>query len=73
MIVSTNAKVQKLHAKHCEQYWRIWYIATAVEGAAYFLFHPDLFTLVTCFKTTVMMLAWLGRNKDGTFVSASER
>lgn len=67
--MSENQEVQSLHKDHLDQYWRFYWIGTIVEIGAYFFFHPDLFTLVTCFKTTILTFLWMGRNGDGTFVS----
>lgn len=60
--------MQEIHRSHLAGYWPALYCGLAVEAAAYFLAHPDLFTLVVCVKTTLLTVIWLGR-ADGKFVS----
>jgi len=38
----------------------------------FFLIHPDLFTLVVCIKTMLMLAIWLARRSDGSFVRLQE-
>lgn len=66
--MSENEKVNGPHKEHLTAYWQVYWFATAGEIGCYFMLHEDLFTLITCFKTTAMLAFWLGRNADKTFV-----
>lgn len=66
--MSENPRVKGQHTQHLAAYWSVYYFATAGEVLGYFMLHEDLFTLITCFKTTLLLAFWLGRNEDKTFV-----
>nr|ODN87500.1 hypothetical protein L203_03277 [Cryptococcus depauperatus CBS 7841] len=53
------------HEKHLERYWPLLITGCVAEGIAYFLIHPDLFTLIVCIKTTVLTALWMGKDQDG--------
>lgn len=49
-------------------YWPLFIFGTMIEFVTFFLVHPDLFTLVVCLKTTILLGIWLGREDRGVFV-----
>lgn len=69
--MSENKDVKSPHVEHRAAYWQVYWLATGGEVGCYFMMHEDLFTLITCFKTTIMLAYWLGRNADKTFVRGS--
>jgi hypothetical protein len=66
--VSENKNVKALHQNHLDQYWPFFLFGTGVQVGAFFLVHPELFTLIVCFKTTALTVLWLGRKQNGQFV-----
>ncbi|GFZ47324.1 hypothetical protein JCM24511_05067 [Saitozyma sp. JCM 24511] len=69
--LSENKDVRALHANHLDQYWPFFLFGTGVQVGAFFLVHPELFTLIVCFKTTVLTVLWLGRKQNGQFWTSS--
>ena len=67
-LIAVNPKLIKQHQAHLDGYWPILTFATGVEAMCFFLIHPDLFTLVVCIKTMLMLAIWLARRSDGSFV-----
>ncbi|WVN89114.1 uncharacterized protein L203_104330 [Cryptococcus depauperatus CBS 7841] len=59
----------EIHANHLEKYWPIFFIGTAVECGAFLLVHPDVFTLVVCLKTTILLCLWMGRDSKGGYLT----
>ncbi|WWD17677.1 hypothetical protein CI109_102118 [Kwoniella shandongensis] len=59
------------HAYHLDGYWPVQLIGAIIEGASFFLLHPDLFTLIVCIKTTFCTLFWLSRDQDGDSILGS--
>lgn len=66
--MSENKDVRALHKNHLDQYWPFFFFGTAVQVGSFFLVHPELFTLIVCFKTTALTVLWLGRKGNGQFV-----
>ncbi|WWC58784.1 uncharacterized protein I303_101328 [Kwoniella dejecticola CBS 10117] len=60
---------QPIHSNHLEQYWPIFFVGLIIEFASFVLVHPDLFTLVACVKTLILLGLWLGRDKHGRFLT----
>ena len=61
--------ISRIHERHLQGYWPIFALGSVVEVAGYMFFHPDLFTLVVCVKTTGCLALWLSRRGDGSKVS----
>ncbi|WWC99889.1 hypothetical protein V866_006798 [Kwoniella sp. B9012] len=55
------------HFNHLQQYWPIFLVGTIIEFGCFILIHPDLFTLVACFKTLILTSLWLGVDGKGRF------
>ena len=67
-LVNPNLIAQ--HKAHLDGYWPILTFGTVVEVLCFFLVHPELLTLIVCIKTMLLLAIWLGRRKDGSFVSS---
>ncbi|KAE8542909.1 hypothetical protein D1P53_000972 [Cryptococcus gattii VGV] len=65
--------LSKAHAQHLEHYWPLFIFGTMIEFVTFFLVHPDLFTLVVCLKTTILLGIWLGRDDRGGFLTIKLR
>ncbi|WVQ97606.1 hypothetical protein IAU59_004720 [Kwoniella sp. CBS 9459] len=65
-----NPAKQRAHASHLDQYWPIFFVGTIVEFGSFILVHPDLFTLIACIKTLALLSLWLGRDKNGRFLTS---
>ncbi|OCF41856.1 hypothetical protein I317_04366 [Kwoniella heveanensis CBS 569] len=65
-----NTAKQKAHASHLDQYWPLFFVGTIVEFGSFILVHPDLFTLIACIKTLALLSLWLGRDKNGRFLTS---
>ncbi|WWD09612.1 hypothetical protein V865_007740 [Kwoniella europaea PYCC6329] len=57
------------HSDHLKQYWPIFLVGTVIEFGCFILIHPDLFTLVACFKTLLLTSLWLGVDGKGRFLT----
>ncbi|KAK6905911.1 hypothetical protein I203_106746 [Kwoniella mangroviensis CBS 8507] len=57
------------HSDHLQQYWPIFLVGTIIEFGSFILIHPDLFTLVACFKTLLLTSLWLGVDGKGRFLT----
>lgn len=66
--LTVHQTLSKAHAQHLEHYWPLFIFGTMIEFVTFFLVHPDLFTLVVCLKTTILLGIWLGRDDRGGFV-----
>ncbi|KIR70988.1 hypothetical protein I310_05400 [Cryptococcus deuterogattii CA1014] len=64
--------LKRKHDKHLENYWPTLVMACLFEGVAFFLLHPDLFTLVVCLKTSALTTMWMGRDQGGLPIKSSK-
>lgn len=64
--------LKRKHDKHLENYWPTLLMGCLIEGVAFFLLHPDLFTLVVCLKTSALTAMWMSRDQGGLPVSMVE-
>jgi len=69
MLTADDDSLARTHQRHLSDYWPIFVIASMVEVAGFLFFHPDLFTLCVCLKTTGCLALWLSRRSDGSKVS----
>ena len=65
--------LKKTHEKHLSAYWPIFIVGSIFEAASFVFFHPDLFTLIVCMKTTICLARWFTKNPDGSKVRLSSR
>ena len=68
-LIRDDESLARLHARHLSEFWPVLVITSMVEVAGFFFFHPDLFTLCVCIKTTGCLALWLSRRSDGSRVS----
>lgn len=61
--------LEKKHDKHLENYWPTFVMGCLIEGVAFFLLHPDLFTLIVCLKTSALTIMWMSRDQGASSVS----
>ncbi|WVR06042.1 hypothetical protein IAU60_003070 [Kwoniella sp. DSM 27419] len=66
-----NPSKKGAHAAHLDHYWPIFLIGTLVEFGSFVSFHPDLFTLVACLKTLILLCIWLARDSRGRYFTES--
>ncbi|WWC66211.1 uncharacterized protein I206_100112 [Kwoniella pini CBS 10737] len=64
-----DSNKQLAHLNHLEQYWPIFLIGLIIEFSSFILVHPDLFTLIACVETLILTTLWLGRDKNGKFLT----
>ena len=64
-----NDYLKRKHERHRENYWPTLVMGCLIEGVAFFLLHPDLFTLVVCLKTSVLTVMWMSRDQGALPVS----
>lgn len=65
--------LEKKHDKHLENYWPTFVMGCLIEGVAFFLLHPDLFTLIVCLKTSALTIMWMSRDQGASSIKVRSR
>lgn len=71
-LTADDKAISLMHEPHLQAYWPIFGLGSIAEVAGYLFFHPDLFTLVVCMKTTGCLALWLSRRADGSKVGTGD-
>ncbi|OWZ28568.1 hypothetical protein C358_06418 [Cryptococcus neoformans MW-RSA852] len=68
-----NDYLKRKHERHLENYWPTLVMGCLIEGVAFFLLHPDLFTLVVCLKTSVLTVMWMSQGQGALPIKVRSR
>lgn len=57
------------HEHQLEDYWKVFIFASMVETLGYFMVDQELFSMLVCLKTIMLLVTWASTAPDGSAVS----